>query len=196
MDTSYCKGTQGSIKPYRNRRAGNCQCCSIPAYVMQARTVTEPYKGLGQGVLVSPSLVLPYLHLKTIFQVYTLSPYFSDAHPPLFPSPSAFKCLSYLNHIFAQLPLLPLLDPLHLSSSLHTTTSPSSLHPSTSPSGNHAHSPLHPSISPTYILSVNHLSFVPSVNHVKDLILLFISPSLLHASHHSPSPSSPRLEPF
>lgn len=77
MDTSYCKGTQGSIKPYRNRRAGNCQCCSIPAYVMQARTVTEPYKGLGQGVLVSPSLVLPYLHLKTIFQVYTLSPYFS-----------------------------------------------------------------------------------------------------------------------
>lgn len=83
MDTSYCKGTQGSIKPYRNRRAGNCQCCSIPAYIMQARTVTELNKGLGQGVLASPSLVLPYLHLKTIFQVYTLSPYFSM---PILPS--------------------------------------------------------------------------------------------------------------
>ena len=166
MDTSYCKGTQGSIKPYRNRRAGNCQCCSIPAYIMQARTVTELNKGLGQGVLASPSLVLPYLHLKTIFQVYTLSPYFSmpilpSSLPLLLSNAILISIISLLNyHSFPS--WIPSISP-------PLFTPPPPLHHFIPPlllQATMSHSPLHPSISPTYIHSVNHLSFVPSVNHV------------------------------
>lgn len=165
MDTSYCKGTHGSIKTYRNRiKASNCQCCSIPAYIMQAWTVTVRYKGLGQRVLVSPSLVSSLSssenHLSGIhsFPLFSILP---SPFPLLLSNAFLLSITSLLNHhsfpswipsisppLFTPPPPLPhFIPPLLLQSTM-------------------SHSPLYPSISPTYISSVSHLSFTPSVNHV------------------------------
>ena len=140
MDTTYCEGSHGSIKPYSNNRGvSNCQCYSIQVcmHSMQAQGLLTAWYSVMEHKFQYQVPCCSLLHQIIIFQVFNLSPSTSNAHPhPILPFPFCFKSLHSL-------------PPTHYPVRSVAIPSTSSL------------SSLHQYISPFYICQPSLLTFIP-----------------------------------